>query len=96
MASLSGRGCIRGFGVGVLLAGSFVDLASVTSTDVGILPVTIVVLLVGLSAVTWPAARRPAWLTPQLRTGLPALLSVLLSVGMLLSGASDVIRLAEA
>jgi signal transduction histidine kinase len=30
-------------------------------------------LLIGLTALLWPQDRRPAWLTPQLRTGLPAL-----------------------
>jgi hypothetical protein len=35
------------------------------------------VLAIGLTAVLWPAARRPALLTPQLRTAVPALVSLL-------------------
>lgn len=43
-----------------------------------------VVLAVGLVAVLWPASRRPAWLTPQLRTAVPALLSALYTVATVL------------
>ncbi|MEU0108839.1 sensor histidine kinase [Streptomyces sp. NPDC006129] len=32
-------------------------------------------LLVGLAALLWPQRRRPAWLTPQVRTGVPALVA---------------------
>ncbi|WP_327184155.1 sensor histidine kinase [Streptomyces sp. NBC_01334] len=70
------RGCARGAAVGALLAASAVDLmvASEEGYDVWR---PAVVLTVGLAAVLWPAARRPARLTPQLRTAVPALVSVL-------------------
>ncbi len=35
----------------------------------------VAVLLVGLAAVLWPAARRPRWLTVRVRTAVPAVLS---------------------
>jgi hypothetical protein len=44
-----------------------------------------VVLAVGLAAVLWPVGRRPAWLTPQLRTAVPALLSLLYTVSAIVS-----------
>ncbi len=45
------------------------------------------VLAVGMAAVLWPAERLPAWFTPALRTGVPALASGLLTVAVAL-GAS--------
>ncbi|MFF4249952.1 sensor histidine kinase [Streptomyces sp. NPDC001663] len=85
MTSISGRGCSRGFGVGFVLAASVADLLIVGSAGENVRP-TVVVLLVGLVAVLWPAERHPAWLTPQLRTAVPALVSALYSVGALLAG----------
>jgi signal transduction histidine kinase len=76
MRSASARGCARGLGVGALLAASVLDLQ--IALDVGYdawRPAA--VLAVGLAAVLWPAARRPDWLTPQLRTAVPAGASLL-------------------
>ncbi|WP_443059517.1 sensor histidine kinase [Streptomyces sp. NBC_00443] len=53
-------------------------------------------LLVGLAAVLWPARRRPAWLTPQMRTAAPAIASILYSAGSLLAGAQNVFGPGEA
>ncbi|RPF34964.1 histidine kinase dimerization/phosphoacceptor domain-containing protein [Streptomyces sp. TLI_185] len=70
------RGVARGAVVGALLALSAVDL--LIAGDVGYpLWRPAVVLAIGLTAVLWPAARRPARLTPQLRTAVPALVSLL-------------------
>ena len=70
------RGVARGAAVGALLALSAVDL--LIASDVGYpLWRPAVVLATGLTAVLWPAARRPARLTPQLRTAVPALVSLL-------------------
>ncbi|WP_405866800.1 sensor histidine kinase [Streptomyces sp. NBC_00005] len=85
MTSMTGRGCARGFGVGFLLATSVADVLIVGSAGENVRP-TLVVLLAGLAAVLWPAARHPAWFTPQLRTAVPALLSGLYSAGALLGG----------
>lgn len=88
MTSVSGRGrgCARGFTVGLLLAACVVDVLYAGSD--GVLWPTAAVLLVGLTAVLWPAGRRPAWLTQQWRTAAPALASIALTAGVLLSGAT--------
>ncbi|MEU0385273.1 sensor histidine kinase [Streptomyces chartreusis] len=84
MRSTSPRGCVRGFGVGFLLAASVYDL--LVAYDLRTTPwPTVTVLLVGLSAVLWPAERRPRWLTPQLRTAAPAVASALYTAGVLLA-----------
>ncbi|MDX3575683.1 sensor histidine kinase [Streptomyces sp. FL07-04A] len=72
------RGSARGAAVGALLAACVLDL--VIADAEGELWGPAVVLAVGLVAVLWPASRRPAWLTPQLRTAVPALLSTLYTV----------------
>ncbi|MES5819371.1 sensor histidine kinase [Streptomyces sp. RG80] len=83
MKSASVRGCARGAVVGALLALCLVDVAAAIDTGYGgWRPLT--VLTVGLVALLWPVARRPAWLTPQLRTAVPALLSLLYSATALL------------
>ncbi|MGW0580005.1 sensor histidine kinase [Streptomyces sp. NPDC002920] len=70
------KGCARGAAVGALLATALVDLAA--ASEIGYpLWRPAAVLAVGVTAVLWPAARRPAWLTPQLRTAVPALVSLL-------------------
>ncbi|MER5220491.1 sensor histidine kinase [Streptomyces flaveus] len=76
MRSPSARGCLRGFAVGVLLAASGLDLLYAAIFGPSLLPEA-VLLVVGLAAVLWPAGRRPEWLTPQVRTAIPALLSLL-------------------
>ncbi|MFF7647139.1 histidine kinase [Streptomyces canus] len=85
MTSISGRGCTHGFGVGFLLAASVADILNVGNSDQSVWP-TALVLLAGLAAVLWPTRGRPAWLTPQLRTAVPALLSALYTAGALLTG----------
>lgn len=89
MKSVSPRGCARGFAVGVLLAACVVDVLMAGADGTSVLPTAapvwpaLVVLLVGLAAVLWPAERRPEWLTPQVRTAVPALASALYSVASL-------------
>ncbi|MCD7440442.1 sensor histidine kinase [Streptomyces lincolnensis] len=79
MRSPSPRGLARGLAVGALVGATLLDLDVVR--DGGYSPwATVAVLAAGLAAVLWPAGRRPAWLTPQLRTGVPALLSLLFTL----------------
>ncbi|MEU6375321.1 sensor histidine kinase [Streptomyces sp. NPDC046909] len=85
MTSISGRGCAHGFGVGFLVAAAVADIPIMGAAGDSI-GTTAVVLVVGLAAVLWPARRRPAWFTPQLRALAPALLSGLLTVCVLLIG----------
>ncbi|MGI5430011.1 sensor histidine kinase [Streptomyces sp. CA-179760] len=47
------------------------------------------VLLAGFAAVLWPVERRPSWLTPQLRTAVPAMISVLFTAGVLLTDRAE-------
>jgi signal transduction histidine kinase len=90
MKSVSARGCAHGFAVGVLLAASVVDVLIAGSDGTSVLPTagpvwpTLAVVLVGLAAVLWPAGRRPEWLTPQVRTAVPALVSALVTAASLL------------
>ncbi|MCF1599125.1 sensor histidine kinase [Streptomyces muensis] len=91
MRSVSARGCARAFAVGLLLAAGVVDVVLYTSDGAAsVLPTaspvwqTLALVLVGLAAVLWPAGRRPEWLTPQVRTAVPALLSLLLTAASLL------------
>ena len=87
MKSVSGRGCVRGLAVGALLGASAYDLGIAASAGRTIWP-TVVVLFAAVAAVLWPIARRPPWLTPQLRTAAPAVLSLLYSAGALLADRS--------
>ncbi|TLS47611.1 sensor histidine kinase [Streptomyces montanus] len=87
MASHSGRGCAQGFGVGFLLVGSVVDVLYAGGSGYSVWPIT-VVLLAGLAAVLVPVAWRPEWLTPQLRTSVPAALSLVYSAAAPLIGRS--------
>ncbi|MDO0910086.1 histidine kinase [Streptomyces sp. DT2A-34] len=90
MKSVSPRGCARGFAVGVLLAACVVDVLYAGSDGTSLLPTAspvwpaLAVLAVGLAGVLWPAGR-PEWLTPQVRTAVPALASILYSAGTLLT-----------
>jgi signal transduction histidine kinase len=81
----SSRGCVRGFGVGALLAGAVTDVVYAGSADDSVWP-PLTLLLVGLAAVLWPTERRPRWLTPEVRTAVPAVLSVLYTLGVLGTG----------
>ncbi|MDX3384656.1 sensor histidine kinase [Streptomyces niveiscabiei] len=89
MKSVSPRELLRGFAVGLLLSACAVDVLSAGSDGTSVLPTalpvlpTLAVLLIGLAAVLWPAGRRPDWLTPQVRTAVPALASALYSLGSL-------------
>ncbi|WP_327313474.1 sensor histidine kinase [Streptomyces sp. NBC_01235] len=85
MKSVSGRGCARGFAVGILLAACVADALNAAAGQTPAWP-TVAVLLIGLTAVLWPSERRPEWFTPQLRTAVPALASAVLTVGVLLAG----------
>lgn len=76
MRPTAALGCARGFVVGALLALAAVDL-NIVADDGGSLQRPAVVLAAGLAAALWPARRRPRWLTPQLRTAVPAVLSLL-------------------
>ncbi|WP_189262483.1 sensor histidine kinase [Streptomyces fuscichromogenes] len=91
MKSVPARGCARGLAVGVLVAACVVDVVLYAGSDgASVLPTasptwqTLAVVLVGLAAVLWPAGRRPEWLTPQVRTAVPALVSALLTAASLL------------
>ncbi|MEU7659682.1 sensor histidine kinase [Streptomyces lincolnensis] len=79
MRSPSARGLARGLAVGALVGASLLDLQIMQGVGYPVWP-TVVVLAAGLAAVLWPAGRRPGWLIPQLRTGVPALLSLLATV----------------
>ncbi|MFD6169410.1 sensor histidine kinase [Streptomyces coeruleorubidus] len=89
MRSTSPRGCVRGIGVGLLLAASVLDLLIANGLR-GALWALVTVLLVGLAAVLWPVDRRPPWLTPRLRTAAPAVVSALFTAGVLLAGRAQV------
>ncbi|GGW96385.1 hypothetical protein GCM10010383_27640 [Streptomyces lomondensis] len=80
---------MRGFGVGFLVAASAYDLLIAGGFGHAPWPPA-AVLLAGLAAVLWPAGRRPRWLTPQLRTAVPAAVSVLFTTGVLLAGYTKV------
>ncbi|MGI5193871.1 sensor histidine kinase [Streptomyces sp. CA-288835] len=85
MKSVSAQGCARGFGFGALLGVSFLDFA-VVSTEGNDLRPSAAALAVGLAALLWPAGLRPAWLTPQVRAAVPAVVSLALTVGIVLTG----------
>ncbi|MER7402928.1 sensor histidine kinase [Streptomyces sp. NPDC000070] len=88
MRSTSPRGCVRGFGVGFLLAASVYDLLIASGLHNVLWP-SVTVLLVGFAAVLWPVDRGPRWLTPQLRTAVPAVVSALFTAGVLLTGRAE-------
>ncbi|MFF3849076.1 sensor histidine kinase [Streptomyces sp. NPDC002328] len=92
--SARGRGCARGFAVGLLLAACVLDVLYAGSD--GLVWPTAAVLLLGLTAVLWPAGHRPPWLTPQSRTAVPALASLALTAGALMSGATTTFGPGEA
>ncbi|MGW0331670.1 sensor histidine kinase [Streptomyces sp. NPDC003011] len=82
MTSASARGCARGLAVGALLAASALDLLTALDAD-GHAWRPAAVLAVGVAAVLWPRDRRPEWLTPPVRTAVPAVLSLLYTAGSL-------------
>ncbi|GHE05947.1 sensor histidine kinase [Streptomyces alanosinicus] len=85
MKSVSPQGCLRGFAVGLLLTSGVLDVLSAGGAGHRVWPVTLV-LAVAFTAVLWPAGRRPAWLGPEVRTAVPALLSGLYTAGVRLAG----------
>lgn len=67
-------GCVRVGGIVVLLLACVSDFLILgTEEDTASLWLHLLALAVGLAALLWPEHRRPAWLTPQVRTGAPAL-----------------------
>ncbi|MFG2028775.1 sensor histidine kinase [Streptomyces sp. NPDC048825] len=85
MKSVSAQGCARGFGFGALLGLCVLDFAAVSSEGHDVWP-TAAVIAVGLAALLWPADLRPAWLTPQVRITVPAVVSLAGTVGITLAG----------
>ncbi|MFF4055843.1 sensor histidine kinase [Streptomyces sp. NPDC001668] len=79
MKSVSARGCAGGAGVGALFAAVFVDVTYANEGDAPSWPLAATLLLGGV-AVLWPGARHPRWLTPQLRTIVPAAASLVCTV----------------
>ncbi|MER7408485.1 histidine kinase [Streptomyces sp. NPDC000070] len=79
------QGCLRDVGITVLVMLAMTDLLLATSGG-GFGWAALPALASGLAAVLWPAGRRPAWLTPQLRTAAPAGISAALTAAVLLTG----------
>jgi signal transduction histidine kinase len=70
------QGCLRVGGIVVLLLACGTDfLVLGAENDTGVHRLHLLSLLVGLTALLWPVRLRPAWLTPQLRAGVPALVA---------------------
>ncbi|WP_412180579.1 sensor histidine kinase [Streptomyces sp. ADMS] len=78
-------GFLRAFGIVLLLLLAVGDLL-LAGVEGGPLWPQLVVLPIGLAAVLWPAAGRPAWLTVAVRTAVPAVLSGAVTVGVVVSG----------
>ncbi|WP_264934005.1 sensor histidine kinase [Streptomyces sp. A012304] len=70
---------LRAVGSTTLLLLAVADVLIAVANGKALWPV-ILLLSLGLAAVLWPAARRPAWLTPQLRAAVPAGVSLALTV----------------
>ncbi|MFF6782976.1 histidine kinase [Streptomyces sp. NPDC012510] len=67
-------GCVRVGGVVALVLLCLTDPLVLGADDMtGYLWLHMLVVAVGLAALLWPERRRPLWLTPQVRTGGPAL-----------------------
>ncbi|MFM9674373.1 sensor histidine kinase [Streptomyces brasiliscabiei] len=79
-------GCVRVGGIVALVLACASDFLILTAEDIAFLWLHMLVLAVGLAALLWPERRRPAWLTPQLRTGLPALAVLVNLVTLLVAG----------
>ncbi len=71
--------------MGALVGASLYDVVIAGAETRALWP-SVLLMLVGLAAVLWPPARRPRWLIPQVRTAVPALLSVAITVAALVSG----------
>ncbi|MEU1557146.1 histidine kinase [Streptomyces scabiei] len=67
-------GCVRGGGIVALYLACLSDfLLLATDDDSGSPWLHLFSLATGLLALLWPEHRRPAWVTPQVRAGVPAL-----------------------
>ncbi|MBP5859656.1 histidine kinase [Streptomyces scabiei] len=67
-------GCVRGGGIVALYLACLSDfLLLATDADSGSPWLHLFSLAAGLLALLWPERRRPAWVTPQVRAGVPAL-----------------------
>jgi signal transduction histidine kinase len=66
---------LRAAGIGLLCLAVALDLALHAFNDELLWP-ALVVIFTGLAALTWPARLRPRWLTPTVRTAVPALASI--------------------
>ncbi|MFI1207862.1 sensor histidine kinase [Streptomyces sp. NPDC020802] len=82
------QSCLRAVGVTVLVLLTFADLLIAASGNSAVWPL-FVVLPLGLAALLWPVDRRPRWLTPQVRTGVPAGVSLALTAVAAPSGRMD-------
>lgn len=71
---------LAGLGLAAVL-----DLVSVAAGGGGIWPQALV-LAVGLTALLWPARARPRWLTPAVRTSVPAVASAAYTAGVFVTG----------
>jgi signal transduction histidine kinase len=78
------HGLLKAFGIVLLLLAAGVDLL-LAGVDGGSRWPQPVVLPLGLAALLWPAARRPAWLTVAVRTAVPAVLSGAVTAAVFLS-----------
>lgn len=88
-------GCIRVGGVTALLLACGADVLLQGANDAPVWP-QIIVTAIGLTALLWPARRRPARLTPPVRTGLPALAVLVYAVILVVEGRSGAFGPGEA
>lgn len=65
-------GCLRTGGIAMVVLFCFGDVLLQGTSHAPVWP-QLLLLAIGLAALLWPVARRPAWLTPAVRTGLPPL-----------------------
>ncbi len=79
-------GCVRVGGIVALVLACVSDFLILAAEGITLLWLHLLVLAVGLAALLWPERRRPARLTPQLRTGLPALAVLVNLVTLLVAG----------
>ncbi|EKX63037.1 histidine kinase [Streptomyces ipomoeae 91-03] len=68
-------GCLRIGGIVALILAGGSDFVLLGTEEAGFLWLHLCSLVVGLVALLWPERRRPAWLTPQVRTSVPALVA---------------------
>ncbi|WP_425473632.1 sensor histidine kinase [Streptomyces tailanensis] len=65
-------GCLRTGGIAMVVLFCIGDVLLQGTSHAPVWP-QLLLLAIGLAALLWPVARRPAWLTPAVRTGLPPL-----------------------